>query len=377
MHDRVRRHDIDWLRALAMLVIFLYHCARFFNYEDWHVKNNQLDLVLSIFVAVVTEWIMPLFFILSAAGAYYALDFRNNRSYINERFKRLVIPLIFGIFVIVPPQVYIERASHSQFSGSFIQFFPHYFDGLYAFGGNFAWMGLHLWYLEMLFIFSLLTLPLFRVLKKDRPRDLISGLASFLKKPGMIFLFALPIALMEMFVNLQPDGIGNRGFGGWSLFTYLIFFITGYLIASDPQLQKSIEKHRTIALLLGLFTITSGIILVDSGYSSRSYFFAFLRAFNSWFWLAAIIGFGQHYLNFNNSVLKYSSEAVLPFYILHQTVIVIIGFYIASWDISVFPKYLILGTVSFTLIIGMYDLIIKRIGILRFLFGMKKERRIT
>lgn len=84
-----RRYDIDWLRVLAMLTIFLFHCARFFNYEYWHVKNNQLDFGMSIFVEIVAQWIMPLFFILSAISVYYALDHKNNRSFINERFKDL------------------------------------------------------------------------------------------------------------------------------------------------------------------------------------------------------------------------------------------------------------------------------------------------
>ncbi|CAG0994390.1 partial Glucans biosynthesis protein C, partial [Methanosarcinales archaeon] len=364
-------YDIDWLRVLAMLMIFLFHCARFFNYEDWHVKNNQLDFGMSVFVEIVSQWIMPLFFVLSAISVYYALDRRNNRLFINERFKRLVIPLLFGIFVIVPPQVYIERVSHSQFAGSFVRFFPHYFDGLYGFGGNFAWMGLHLWYLEILFIFSLLTLPIFRYLRKETMQNYISSMAISFKKPGIIFLLALPIFFTELFVNLQPDGIGRRDFGGWSLLTYLIFFILGYLVASNMQFRVSIERHRKIALLLGVLTTISGFFLLEAGYSSRAYFFSFLRAFNSWFWLVAILGFGSKYLNFSNNLLKYSNEAVLPFYILHQTIIVIIGFYIASWDVGVIMKYLILSTLSFTLIIALYDLLIKRVKILRFLFGMK------
>lgn len=365
MGNNERRYDIDWLRVLAMIMIFLFHSARFFNYEDWHVKNNQLDFKMSIFVEVVSQWIMPLFFILSAISVYYALDFRNNRAFINERLKRLVVPLVFGIFVLVPPQVYIERVSHLQFAGSFIQFFPHYFDGLYGLGGNFAWMGLHLWYLEMLFIFSLLVLPLFRFLRTDKMRNFISRMA---KKPGIIFLFVIPIFFMELIVNLQPEGIGMRNFGGWSPFTYLVFFIIGYLVASNTQFGKSIEKHRNIALLLGIV----GLFLFD--FSSRTYISAFLRAFNSWFWLMAILGFGSKYLNFNNGLLKYSNEAVLPFYILHQTVIVIVGFYIASWDVGVIIKYLILGTVSFTLIIALYGLVIKRVKVLRFLFGMKTKQ---
>lgn len=371
MGDNERRYDIDWLRVLAMLVIFLFHCARFFNYEDWHVKNNRLDFGMSVFVEIVSQWIMPLFFILSAISAYHALDYRNNRQYIIERFKRLVIPLVFGIFVIVPPQVYIERVSHSQFAGSFARFFPHYFDGLYGFGGNFAWMGLHLWYLEILFIFSLLTLPLFGCLRKETIRSFVSKMAISFKKPGIIFLLALPIALMELLVNLQPDGIGIRDFGGWSPLTYLIFFILGYLTTSNLQFRVSIERHRRIALLLGVITTMSGFFLLEAGSSSRAYFFAFLRAFNSWFWLVAILGFGSKYLNFNNRLLKYSNEAVLPFYILHQTIIVAVGFYIASWEIGIIIKYIIFSTVSFALIMALYDLVIKRVEVFRFLFGMK------
>ena len=367
-----RRYDIDWLRVLGMLMIFLFHCARFFNYDDWHVKNNQLDFGMNVFVEIVSQWIMPLFFILSAISVYYALDHRNNRSFISERFKRLVIPLVFGIFVLVPPQVYIERVSHSQFAGSFVQFFPHYFDGLYGFCGNFAWMGLHLWYLEILFIVSLLTLPLFRYLRTETMRNFISMMAISFKKPGIIFLLALPIFFMELFVNQQPDGIGRRDFGGWSALTYLIFFFLGYLIASNLQFRVSIERHRKIALLLGVLMTVSGFFLPEE-YSYN--FFESLRAFNSWFWLVAILGFGSKYLNFNNGLLKYSNEAVLPFYILHQTIIVILGFYIASWDVGVIMKYLILSTVSFALIIALYDLLIKRVKILRFLFGMKTKPR--
>jgi len=111
--------------------------------------------------------------------------------------------------------------------------------------------------------------------------------------------------------------------------------------------------------------------LGDIGYTV----IVFFRAFNSWFWLAAIFGFGSKYLNFNNELLNYAREAVLPFYILHQTVIVIIGFYIADWKTGVMVKYIILSALSFTVIIAMYDLLIKRVKILRFLFGMKEKNK--
>ncbi len=366
-----RRHDLDWLRVLAMLTVFLFHCARFFDGDDWHVKNNQLDFGLSVFVGIVAQWIMPLFFVLSAHSAYYSLSHRNDRQYISERFFRLIIPLLFGIFVLIPPQVYIERVSHSQFVGSFIDFFPHYFDGFYGFGGNFAWMGLHLWYLEMLFVFSLITLPLFRFLRKETVQSFLTRAAIFFKKPGTIFLQAVPIAVMELIVNNQPEGIGRRDFGGWSPLTYLVFFILGYLLASEKQFKLIQQRHRRIALAVGVITSTLGFFWLGAGYSSRAWLFAFLRALNSWSWLIALLGFGSKYLSFNNELLKYATEAVLPFYALHQTVIVIIGFYIASWDASVSAKFLIISTVSLAAIVALYEMAIKRVKVKRFLFGMK------
>lgn len=380
-----RRHDIDWLRVLTILLVFFYHCARFFNYEDWHVKNNQLDLGMSVFASFLVLWIMPFFFVLSGESSYFALGFRTSRQYIKKRFKRLVIPFLFGTFVVlIPLQVYIERVSHSQFTGSFIDFYPHYFNGFYAFGGNFAWMGLHLWFLLFLFIFSLITLPFFIYFRDEIRHDLISRVSGFFKKSGAIFLLAVPLILLELLVNLQPESIGRRDFGGWNPFTYLIFFILGYLIASDLQFRLIIERYRIIALLLG--GITSILLLTSWYIPSFTDLFnnifgyilgGILRPFVSWCWIVAILGFGSKYLSFNNRVVKYANEAVLPFYILHQTMIVLIGFYIANWNTSVILKYIILSTLSFVLIFSIYELVIRRINLLRFLFGMRIKNKIN
>lgn len=367
-----RRYDIDWLRIGAMLMIFLFHCARFFNADDWHVKNLQLSFGMDLFIRIVGQWIMPLFFILSAISSYFSLDRRSAASYMKERFQRLVIPLLFGILVVIAPvQVWIERVGHQQYSGSFLSFYPHYFEGFYGFGGNFAWMGLHLWYLEMLFLFSLLTLPLFVVLKRDAVKAWITVFLRPFSKPGMIYLSALPVFCMELVVNLQPEGIGRQDFGGWSPLTYLVFFILGYLLSFDSPLKNTIEKHRVVSLVLGVAATIAGVFMLTNGYSSRSMEFTLVRSFNSWFWLFAVFGFAGRHLNFKNRFLTYGNAAVLPFYILHQTVIVCIGFMIASWNMAVMTKYMLLAVTSFIVIMAIYDLLVKRISILRVLFGMK------
>ena len=368
MNTKNRYYDIDWLRVLGMVGIFLFHNARFFNDEDWHVKNNQLDFGISVFVAILNQFIMPLFFILSAFAIYYALKHRTGIEFLRERVRRLLIPLLFGIFVLIPPQVYIERVSHGEFRGSFFEFLPHYFDGWYGFGGNFAWMGLHLWYLLMLFLFSAIMLPVFQRMNQSSP----SRLADFFTKRFAVYLFFIPIGIIEMLVNLSPETVGRRDFGGWSPLTYLVIFFFGYVLMTDERYRPAIERVRFVSLTLSLLAMTIGFTLVLAfDVSTYHPAFSWIRAFNTWMWLLTFLGFASHHLNFNNGFLKYANEAVLPFYILHQTVIVVIGFFIANWDWVVFSKYLFLAFTSFLIIMLLYEFVVKRINLLRFLFGMK------
>jgi len=369
-----RRNDIDWVRVLGMLMVLFFHCARFFDDEGWHAKSGEISYGMTVFGNVVSQWIMPLFFVLSGISSYYALSYISGKKYLGARVKRLVVPLVVGALTHISLQVYIERVTTGEFTGSFFAFYPRYFDGFYAFGGNFAWMGLHLWYLEMLFVFSLITLPLFLWTRRETAKSLMSRASGFLVKPGALFLIAVPLGVVVLLSNLDPEGIGNRSWGGWALFPHLIFFLSGYLLASNHEFRPAIEKHRFAALALCVIaTITWFILLEYAGYSSRGYLFSFLRAFNSWFWLFAILGFGSRHLDFNNRVLKYTGEAVLPFYILHQSVIIVIGYFIIDWTAPVMLQYLFLAVASFVTIMALYELFVRRVGAMRLLFGMKAK----
>jgi len=365
-----RYYEIDWLRVLGMLAIFLLHNARFFDQNGWHVKNVELSFGMSVFVAVVGHFIMPLFFLLSAFAIYYALKKRTAGAFLKERVHRLLIPLGVGVLTHVMLQVYIENISNARFSGSFWQFVPHYFDGWYAFGGNFAWMGLHLWYLLILFLFSWLALPLFVYL--NRSVNLTARLADFGTKPWGPFLFIIPLFLAEWVAGLSMDTIGRRDFGGWNALTYLVFFVSGYILVTDERYRHAIQKVRWVSLAISLSTVFLGyLMLVKWRLPGDNRFYLMLRAVNSWSWLLTFVGFAGVHLNFSNRFLKYANEAVLPFYVLHQTVIVVMGYFIRDWRWTVLPKYLFLALVSFFIIMGLYELVIKRIEFMRYLFGMK------
>ncbi len=146
---------------------------------------------MSFFARIAELWGMPLFFVIAAIVIFFSLTSRDNRHVLAERFKRLFIPFLCGVFLLSSPIVYIERITHGQFSGSFWQFLPHYFDGWYGFGGTFAWMGLHLWFLLLLFLFSLLMLPLFRYLKQANIAPVVLHKLPWLQ--GELFLVVLVV----------------------------------------------------------------------------------------------------------------------------------------------------------------------------------------
>ncbi|MBU2644405.1 acyltransferase family protein [bacterium] len=371
-NQEIRRYDIDWLRVLAMLAIFSFHCARFFNAEDWHVKNNRLDFGFTVYVAVLSQWIMPLFFVLSAMSVFYSLQKRSRGEFVKERFLRLMVPLLFGVFVVLSPlQVYIERVTHQQFQGSFWAFYPEYFSGFYGFGGNFAWMGLHLWYLLMLFLFSLIALPYFQTADKNGAGGILIRLFRLFDAKGVVFIPMVLIFVCEWIVNHQPGGIGRRDFGGWSPIAYYLFFVIGYALMKDSRFSGIIEKSRYVTLFLALAGVGVGFIVLTSGFSDRGLIFTLIRAMISWSWILFILGFGSRYLKLSNRFLVYANPAVLPFYILHQTVIVGLGFYLSGLEMNVYLKYLMLAGCSFLMIMSLYELFIRRIGVLRFIFGMK------
>jgi glucans biosynthesis protein C len=374
-----RLYYLDWIRVLAMFCIFLFHNARFFDsFSDWHVKNATTNLAASSLIAFLSQWIMPLFFLIAGAGVYYSLKSRQPGPFIRERCLRLLVPLIFGMLVIVVPQAYFQAVSHGeQLEGyNFFQIYWLYLQTL----PDLEWF--HLWFLQDLFIFSIITLPLF-FWKGSPLKSVISKLAAFLDKPwSLLLLLVLSLAVADTLI--YPDGYWGYRNGGWNIVAYLLFFILGYLIFANPRIMATVKNIRWFMLGTGIIVFACSILFFLDElaepvkyYGSASFAVtSLLQALNAWAWLLAILGFGGRFLNHNNKYLSYSNEAVLPFYILHQTIIITIGFFVVQWNTGIGLKYLVISTTSFISILLIYELLVRRINVLRFLFGMRLKRKI-
>ena len=181
--------------------------------------------------------------------------------------------------------------------------------------------------------------------------------------------------------------------GGWDPISYLLFFSYGYLIFSNAKIGETIKKYSPItlavAIILTALLLDShfGFIITIPGLTrhdllkdgailplNQSLWIAVqaLRGLLGWCWVLGLLGFGRRFLNFNNKFLAYGNEGVLPFYIMHHSVIYIIGYYIIQWSGNIGSKFLIISITSFTIIMAIYEILIRRINFLRFLFGMKK-----
>ncbi len=382
----IRRYDLDWLRVLLILCVFVFHDSRFFDTAFWHVKNVTTYEWMDIWIAFLGSWLMPMIFIVSGASAFLAMGKKaaggaTPRTKANgflffakDKLLRLGVPLVVGIFTHVMFQVYLEKTTHQLFFGSFWQFIPEYFKGWYGFGGNFAWMGLHLWYLLMLLVFSLVFYPLFALLRGPARRQL-AALTRFLSLPAAMYLLALPTVLTVIF--LDPQSLfGRRDWGGWGMAPHAWFFIAGFIILSSEQLQARIKQWRWVSTGLGVL-IVAGLVVFNSARGDPSYgttdwaIFWGLLGLGSWTWIMAWLGHGMRSLNFTTPFLRYANEAVLPFYVLHQSVLLTVGYFVVRWPVSDLAKFVIIGVGSLGIILGIYEFAIRRNNVLRFLFGMR------
>jgi len=393
-----RRYDIDWLRIVAILAVFIYHCTRFFDTEGWHLKNAEQSFVLFVLMrGLIWTWLMEIFFLLSGAGTWYSLKSRTGGQYLLERVKRLLIPLYgVGLLILMPPQLYFELFTNHGYTGTFWEWLPRYFQELpaglvgtrlyelnnasflvpYHFSG-------HLWFLRYLFLISLITLPLLIYLKTERGIRLIGRLAGFCDRLGGIFLFVIPLTIILICLRFPLKGERT-----WADFLwYMTFFLIGYIMPADRRFTESYKRHGWVCLALWIAGFFGGVVpfVLVLGYNpypgnepfSLLYvLYQITWSITSWSSVVFMLSLGSKYMRSNSRMLAYGNEAVLPFYILHQTVILCVGWFVLPWNMGIFPKLAIISVVSFFLIIGLYEGLIRHFNWVRFLFGMRPKKRV-
>lgn len=372
-----RLYFIDYIRVFAFLLLIFFHSALPFVNYNWEVKNEQKSEILLSIVLWFHQWRLPLLFFISGVGIYFSLKTRNILTFTLERFRRLFIPLVFAMLFTIPIQVYVEYLQKGRVTGSYFDFYPSVWDFVPYPQGSLTWS--HMWFIVYLLAFILLLIPVFSILKIKMIEKYKDRLSNILSSKYLIFLvFLIQYYIYYQFYLKYPEqgSLVEDWFVFNSSITYLIL---GYLLASSNQFWENCERYRK--LFLSLAVVTSTILFINfylpnalpkkEGMDAQVYFL--LDALQIWSIILTIIGFAKKHLNNSSNILQYLNQAVFPFFIIHQTIIVAAGYWIVQLNASIWIKYILLSICSSIIIYGLYEYVIRRTKLTRFLYGMKRK----
>ena len=365
-----RLPELDWLRVILIFAVFIHHVCMPFNGDNWHIMNTESSKLLDDVMVYFEQFRLPTLFFISGIGAVILLSKISVKKFASDKLLRLLIPLIVGVLFVVPPQSYIENISQYE---SFWQAYPSLVLNLST---N------HLWFIEYLIVFSLLAIPLNTFLNTKASTKVFRYIIKLTKFKGGLFLFVSLLIVIKISFSLFFPSDDNKIENLSSSSYYLFFFITGMIFVANKELWQRVCEHRLYHLIILLI---STVIFYGYYYSPdlsdylslnvRWSIWWFVCCLVSWSALLTILGYAQFYLKKTPQWLRLSNELIYPFYIFHQTVIVVIGFYVINWQTSILIKIISLLFLSLITTCGICLFIIKPFNLFRFLFGLKLKEK--
>jgi hypothetical protein len=322
-------------------------------------------------------WGMPFFFLLAGAGSFFALRRRTAGQFARERFDRLLLPFIGGSLLLMPVMLSFEWRHKLQtgvLNGSFgafvldrnVGFTPIWFGAI----------GYHLCFLGFLFSFSLLCLPIFLWLKGDAGRRLTSRFAKLCEHRGALLLAVIPLAIVRL--ALHPFFPEEHNWADFCV--QMAFFLLGYLLFSQQGFLYTIRRDWRIHLGVGIGSAAAALAIAASTHTLDlqapphtwlDILFWILISIDSWCWTLFFLIIGMRYLDATNTYLVYGQDAILPFFVFHQPIIIVLAYYAVQWQASLVVKLLFVVIGSFCMTLGIYVFLIHRVAPLSRLFGMK------
>ncbi|WP_444931341.1 acyltransferase family protein [Microbulbifer sp. SSSA002] len=363
-----RYSELDWLRVFLILAVFLHHVFMPFNGDGWHVMNGESSKLLDDVMVYFEQLRLQTLFFIAGAGSLLLLRKVNAREFLVGKFHRLFVPLVFATMLIVPPQNYFEEIN------SYTSIFDAYQHLFLSFETN------HLWFIEFLLVFMLLAIPVrlgfdsrlgaILIHKMERLVSFKHGLFS------IVIIFLLLRCGLKLLMPSQDKGIDNLSV---SLFFFLFFFV-GMCFIRSPKIWRSVTSNRLVNLKWFIF---SSILFYAyyfkpdiSEYVAlevRWQLWWLVCTLVSWSGLLALVGYASAFCKQTPRWLHTANELIYPFYIVHQTVIVALAFYIVQWNAGIAIKSISLLLCSFIVCSLLCFWVVRPIGIFRYLFGLKSK----
>lgn len=368
-----RQYFLDWLRILVFALLVPYHVGMYYVSWDWHVKSPQPHPGLEIFMQLSSPWRLGLLFFIAGAASHFLL--RRGGGFVRSRSKRLLLPLLFGVLVVVPPQAYFEVVTKLNYGGSYLEFMSLYLQAYQGFCRGSDCLILptwnHLWFLPYLWVYSLVGWALLRLWPA------LSGLcSSALDKHGsattLLLGLALPLVAARALVAWFPT-THNLVWDWYSHAQYLGLFLLGLLLAQS-RLWELAQRHRRTAL--GLAALSWALVMLyfqhyqdlapppALRWAQRG-----LYGLMQWWSLVAACGYARQWLNVDHRWRATLNQAVFCVYILHQTVIILLTRLLLPLGLPSAAEGLLLIALTFGLC-GLGYGLARRVPGLRLLLGI-------
>jgi len=242
-----RQSYLDWLRLFAIFGVLFFHSAMPFAAEEgWHIKNKETSSLFTEFNFWLSRFRMPLLFFISGAVSYFILIKKSAKQFVGIRFNQLMIPLLFGMLVIVPPQIYLERLN-AGFNGNYFDFYPRIFEGRPYPDGDTSWH--HLWFILYLFIYNLVAAPFFAWMTSKTGKRWMNRI-QWMASGKWIYLLILPGVIVYTSLSLQFPQT-NDLIHDWSRLPYwFLFVLVGFVCIAFQPFAESLERNRRFSLFI-------------------------------------------------------------------------------------------------------------------------------
>jgi glucan biosynthesis protein C len=380
-----RRYDLDWVRICAFGLLIFYHVGMYYVTWDWHVKSPYASHTVEPLMLLTNPWRLSLLFLVSGVATAYLLDRRGkaNKGFLGQRSVRLLIPLLFGMAVIVPPQSYLQVVEQAAYAGSYFDFLKLYYTAYHGFCKGSDCLTLptwnHLWFVAYLWVYTVVLYAITRLLPKATQWLRAAAEKAFSGVGVLIWPIAFLAAARATLVTIYPP-TGALAGDWYNHAIYGTTFLLGYALAGTIKPWIALERLRWTSLVLAIlgwaFLVAFNFVYNSDNSPDPAELLMFTRrivfGINQWAAIAAVLGFARRYLNHDNAARRYLTTAIFPVYVLHQTIIVVLAHALKPVNLlpAVEGPLLILVTAAGCLV-G-YE-IIRRSALLRPLFGLAPQ----
>ncbi|WP_411338801.1 acyltransferase family protein [Sphingopyxis sp. J-6] len=372
-----RHYGMDWLRIGAFALLILYHIGMYFVPWGWHVKIAEPIDWVAIPMLATNGWRLALLFLVSgyASAALFA-KLGGSGTFARSRSARLLVPLLFGMAVVIPPQPWIDLAGQHGYRQGFLHFWLHDYFGFQFIDGIALPTWQHLWFVVYLWVYTMLAALLLAVVPEGVRARIADAAARWLNGWGLL---VWPLVAWLIIYALFPDHDETHALfdDGPSHLHYLVAFAAGWLLRVRLSLFDAVARWWKVAAMLAVvafgpvawieWTWPGDTIAPDWVFPP----YHIARLVQGWAAIVALVGIADHYWNRDHPWRATLAEAVFPFYIIHQTIIVVVGWYLLRAGVDALLSFLILlaATVSGC---WLFYAIGRSIGWLRPLIGLQR-----